>query len=104
MGPVPNFPFPASIICTNAAKACARILNVQMRRGFSNITALIIAAYFPAMLLIDVLKIVAKDKVRQISQPETTQFQSMSISDAISICVEALEFAALRWGSAHAFL
>jgi hypothetical protein len=104
MGPVLAFPFPASIICINAAKASARILNVQIRRGLSNITNMICASCFSALVLMDVLKIDAKNKVRQISQPETTKSQSMLILESIPVCVEALELAALRWDTAHALL
>ena len=95
----PNFPFPASTICINAAKACARIINMQMRRDFSNVTNLISASYLPAMLLMDAWKTDTKNRV----QSDTTK-ESMSILDAISVLIEALDFAALRWDSAYYLL
>src|ERR1700744_3910316 len=67
---VANFPFPASTICINAAKECARILNVQKRLRFSNITNLISSCVIPAMLLIDVWK---KNKLRETRQSEVVK-------------------------------
>lgn len=102
--PVPNFPFPASIICINAAKACARIVSMQMRLGFSNVTNMISASFLAAMLLANAMELNAEGKGRQTRQFEATNSESIPILDAISVFVEALEFAALRWDSAHVFL
>jgi hypothetical protein len=48
-----EYPFPAGDICVNAAKACLRILEVQLAAGMSDIPAAITASQVCAAILVN---------------------------------------------------
>lgn len=103
------FPFPAMEICTEAARACARIVEVQMERGLSNVPNLTHVAYHSAgMLLISLWDLKAQEAAQKatgfedVKPPLAHQMQSL-LAD-ISVFIRALEWAEPRWEVVTPFL
>lgn len=97
-----ELPFPSSTICINAAKACARIVEGQLPRGFSNVPLLVGMAHVcGAVLLAQVWDLKGQQKAQQAGLIEETKPPlSLRIDELMAdvmIFVDALEWAALRW-------
>jgi len=102
----PDFPFPAQVICINAAKSSARIVEAQMKQGFSNIPNLIAVSHISAALLItSIWDFKAKDRARQGCQSEDIKPQYLQttqvLMEDVNVFLKSLEYAELRWDSAH---
>lgn len=101
---------PALAVCTEAARACARIIGVQLQRGFSNLSNLISVSHIcAALLLMNVWDIKARQD-RAASEAHTKAPDIMSnpevrglLSD-VAIFLRALEFASTKWTMAYTFL
>jgi hypothetical protein len=96
-----QFPFPSSTICINAAKACARIVEGQLPRGFSNVPLLVGMAHVcGAVLLAQVWDLKAKLKAEQAGVIEESKPPlSLTIDELMAdvmIFVGALQWATLR--------
>jgi hypothetical protein len=105
----PDFPFPAQVICINAARSSARVVDAQMKQGFSNIPNLIAVSHISAALLItSIWDFKAKDRARQIGQPEDIKPQYIqtiqNLLGDVDIFIKALEYAELRWDNAQVSL
>jgi hypothetical protein len=102
----PDFPFPAQAICINAAKSCARIVEAQMKRGFSNVPNLIAVSHISAALLLTgVWDLKAKELAHQTDQLEDIKPQFIqkiqTLLDDVDVFIKALEYVELRWDNAH---
>ena len=104
--PSPTFPDanPAILICTDAARSCARIVEVQLRDGVNNfyIPSVINIAYVCAGLLSYIIwNLKAQEKAQRCEssrdvKPPIAQSIEDHMADA-HIFVRALEQARLRW-------
>lgn len=98
----PPFPYHALNICTTAARACARIIEAQMKRGLTNIPGLCMVSYNSAgMLAWNVWDLKAQERnmrangMEDIKPPFAQRIDEL-LAD-IKIFVDALEWARPRW-------
>lgn len=97
-----TIPFPASAICTHAAKECAKILDTQIQRGISNILILIsVANICGAVLASNIWDLKLKDRAQQMAELDDVKPQFLATIDShkndISTFMKALERTASRW-------
>jgi hypothetical protein len=92
-------PFPSAAICLNAARSCARIVDGQRRRGFSNAPILIHSSNIcAAVLMAHIWDLKAKQKAgvaADIKPPIQVTIDEL-IAD-VDIFIKALEWAAVKW-------
>lgn len=99
--------FRALNICTSAAKSCARIVEEQMQRGYSNVPNLIgVAPISAAILLVSIWGLKAKAQLEQVAEdikPPIAHTIETLMAD-VSIFIRALEWALPRWAQVPSLL
>ncbi|KAF5373786.1 hypothetical protein D9758_000681 [Tetrapyrgos nigripes] len=98
-------PIPALVLCSNAAKCCARIIETQLQRKLSNIPNLIhISHISAAVLVLHFWDMKAKEKAHINNPGEDVKPQSIqsiqSVKEDIALFIRALEWAAPRFKNA----
>ncbi|KAK1218475.1 hypothetical protein PQX77_018801 [Marasmius sp. AFHP31] len=95
---------PDLAICCSAARSCVRIVEKQMKLGYSNVIELIhVAQVAAAVLIIEIWHLKAKESVHKAtSREEDTKpkyFQNIQeLLDDVEILIQALEWARPRYG------
>ncbi|KAI5118928.1 hypothetical protein M0805_003752 [Coniferiporia weirii] len=95
------FPFPADSICSNSAHAAIRIIEVQMRRGLSNIPNMIAVSQVCAATLLMGLH---ASQATHEGDLETKKGESERVMQDVEKCIRCLELAESRWIMARKFL
>ncbi|KIK67377.1 hypothetical protein GYMLUDRAFT_37484 [Collybiopsis luxurians FD-317 M1] len=99
----PSISHSALAICVNAARACAQVVEEQMRRGFSNVTSLIaISNSCAAILIIYLWDLKAKELLERSSTEDVKPQYALAIQrtkEEIDIFIKALEWAEPRYSS-----
>ena len=104
-----SFPYPAMDICIEAARSCARIVDVLIEHRLSNIPILMHAAHLSAtMLLVKVWNLKLKEKKLQAQgiedfKPSFSQQIGSFLTD-VNIFMHILEQAEPRWPFVSSFL
>ena len=103
-----QIPFPASTICTHAAKECAKILVTQIQRGIPNIPLLIsVSNICGAILASNIWDLKLKSRAQIVKLDDMKpQFLATieSHKNDISTFIKALERAESRWELASVIL
>jgi hypothetical protein len=104
-----SFPYPAMEICVEAARSCARIAEVLMRRRLLNNPILMHAVHISAsVLLVRVWDLKAQEKGLQALgiedfKPPFAQRIEPFLAD-VNMFIRILEWAELRWSFVLPFL
>lgn len=101
----PGLENPALAVCTEAARACARIIGVQLQRGLSNTSNLISVSHVcAALLLMNVWDIKARqtaDTGEHYASPDImSNPEARSLLSDVAVFLRALEYASDRWSLA----
>lgn len=110
IAPHSKMPIPCIAICVNAARCCARILNIQLKRGISNFYSLICSAHMCAAILLmnywdlkwqerNLAKHTAGEDVKS---PLTVQMDE--VLQDVYIFISALKIVRPRWRNADLYL
>ncbi|KAH8107479.1 fungal-specific transcription factor domain-containing protein [Phellopilus nigrolimitatus] len=102
-----TFPFPADSICTNAAHSAIRIIDIQARRGFSNIPNMVSVAQLCAVTQLMSLhseKAVRSDEAVTSEAQAARVRERERITQDIAKCIQCLELVESRWIMARRFL
>ncbi|THU95658.1 hypothetical protein K435DRAFT_966309 [Dendrothele bispora CBS 962.96] len=96
-------PFPALVLCSNAAKSCARIIETQMERKSSDLPNLInVSNICAAILIVHLWDLKGKEKAQIVNLAEDIKPHFarpiQALKDDIALFIRALECAALRHG------
>ncbi|TFK75372.1 hypothetical protein BDN72DRAFT_810971 [Pluteus cervinus] len=102
---IPPFPLPAMKICISAAQSCARIIDHQLKRGFSNIPAMCMVSHTGGGMLswaIWDLKVQERlsrfpgvSVTEDIKPPDMDKVQEYIAS--INVFIKAMEWSQPRW-------
>ncbi|KAF7321610.1 Zn(2)-C6 fungal-type domain-containing protein [Mycena kentingensis (nom. inval.)] len=99
-----NFSIPALSYCIQAARSCTRIIEVQFRRGWTNVTQMTSAAQLAAAIL-TLAVWDAKGKEGSFEDVKPPPAQTIGyLMDDIGILLGVLEWAAHRWENARTLL
>jgi len=95
-------PFPALVLCSNAAKSCARIIETQMERKLSNVPNLIhVSNISAAILIMHLWDLKGKEKAQIVNPAEDIKPQYARpiqiLKEEIALLIRALEWAAPRF-------
>jgi hypothetical protein len=101
----------ALAICASAAKSCARILEVQLPRGLSNIPLLLAVSQLCAgVLLLDVWHTKVRERAALMEDVKPSRIDASKPSGAdahtadINLFIKALEWVEPRWQYAEVCL
>ncbi|THH02715.1 hypothetical protein EW145_g6716 [Phellinidium pouzarii] len=99
--PSKPFPFPADSICANAAHSAIRIIDVQTRRGMSNVPNMISVAQMCAVTQLMGLYVL---RASRESDAGTKARERDRIMQDIERCIHCLELVESRWIMARKFI
>ncbi|KAJ6625579.1 fungal-specific transcription factor domain-containing protein [Mycena sp. CBHHK59/15] len=105
--PAPQMPhisaaFPALALCTRSARSSARIVEVQLARGWSNIPTLIAVSQLSAAILtLGVWDLKSKEHLQEFEDVKPPLAHTItSYMDDIAVFLGALEWVESRWENA----
>jgi hypothetical protein len=98
----------AADLCLEAASSCAKMVKGQRPRGYFNVPGLVSAAHVcAAMILAHVWDLKAKQKAKmelvEHAKPPPRMTIERLMGD-VTVFIEALEWAAIRWENAAQYL